>query len=313
MANSYVQYYGNGTRTLFNVTFPYIAKSDVVVKVDGSNVSFTWVNSTTVSLPSAPALNSVVEVRRITQNATPQVDFQDGAIVTEDQLNTNAEQALFAVQEARDYTDDSTASTVRASSSEHGNNFVLPDPATRSGKFLAFGSDGKTLNMTNPVVGPQGAKGDTGASFSPNAGGLLTGRAAYNGSGPGFSYVASDTGLLYFKNSSTSGDWSSGYTLGSTGAKGDKGDKGDVGYGVAAGGTSGQVLVKQSGTNYDTAFGQVDNIGIANDAVRGPQIKNSEVTFAKLAADAGNAKGARTVSTSAASGGGTDGDIWYQV
>lgn len=39
------------------------------------------------------------------------------------------------------------------------------------------------------------------------------------------------------------------------GAKGDKGNKGDTGAGVPTGGTTGQVLKKKSGTNYDTEWG----------------------------------------------------------
>lgn len=42
------------------------------------------------------------------------------------------------------------------------------------------------------------------------------------------------------------------------------------------------------------------------------KITDGVVTFAKLSSDAGNAKGVRTISTSAPSGG-SSGDIWYKV
>jgi hypothetical protein len=41
---------------------------------------------------------------------------------------------------------------------------------------------------------------------------------------------------------------------GDTGEKGDKGDTGDTGPGVAAGGTQGQVLFKNSATDFDTVW-----------------------------------------------------------
>ena len=42
---------------------------------------------------------------------------------------------------------------------------------------------------------------------------------------------------------------------GQTGATGPKGDKGDRGAGIPSGGSSGQILKKRSGTNYDTEWG----------------------------------------------------------
>ncbi len=39
-----------------------------------------------------------------------------------------------------------------------------------------------------------------------------------------------------------------------TGAKGDKGDPGTNGQGVPTGGTAGQILTKDSGTDYDTSW-----------------------------------------------------------
>ena len=42
---------------------------------------------------------------------------------------------------------------------------------------------------------------------------------------------------------------------GQTGATGPKGDKGDKGAGIPSGGSSGQILKKRSGTNYDTEWG----------------------------------------------------------
>jgi hypothetical protein len=60
---------------------------------------------------------------------------------------------------------------------------------------------------------------------------------------------------------------------GDTGEKGDKGDQGDPGPGVATGGTAGQVLVKESSTNFDTAWLEtffVEGLGLSGRWI-GPQ------------------------------------------
>lgn len=79
--------------------------------------------------------------------------------------------------------------------------------------------------------GVQGPKGDTGASFSADARDLFANRGLYNLQPKGFSFLAMDTGFLYFKLSNTSGDWSTGkeFGKGETGATGPAGPTGPQG------------------------------------------------------------------------------------
>ena len=81
------------------------------------------------------------------------------------------------------------------------------------------------------VQGVQGPKGDTGASFSADARDLFANRSLYNLQPKGFSFLAIDTGFLYFKQSNTSGDWSAGkeFGKGETGATGPAGPTGPQG------------------------------------------------------------------------------------
>lgn len=74
-------------------------------------------------------------------------------------------------------------------------------------------------------VGPQGVKGDVGSSFDADAKDVFANRSLYNIQPKGFSFLAIDTGNLYFKISATSGDWSPAFVYG----KGDTGDTGAVG------------------------------------------------------------------------------------
>lgn len=83
-------------------------------------------------------------------------------------------------------------------------------------------------------AGPQGVagpKGDVGSSFDADARDVFANRNLYDLQPKGFSMLAMDTGMLYFKLSNTSGNWSTGvqYGKGETGATGPAGPQGPQG------------------------------------------------------------------------------------
>lgn len=77
------------------------------------------------------------------------------------------------------------------------------------------------------IQGPQGEVGPQGDSFQPNATGAFIDRQQYDGEQKGFSFLDYDTLTLYYKQTSTVGDWSEGVSF--IGPQGPKGEKGDVG------------------------------------------------------------------------------------
>lgn len=79
-----------------------------------------------------------------------------------------------------------------------------------------------------PVSTVPGPKGPVGASFNADVKDAFANRALYNGQPKGFSFLAMDTGMLYWKLSGASADWSAGVQFGK-GDKGDQGEKGDKG------------------------------------------------------------------------------------
>lgn len=83
------------------------------------------------------------------------------------------------------------------------------------------------------VMGPQGPQGEKGDSFTPDATGPRDSRSSFDNRPRNFTYLATDTAVLYYKLSDSVGDWSEGVSLrgdtGLTGPQGPKGDKGDVG------------------------------------------------------------------------------------
>ena len=75
--------------------------------------------------------------------------------------------------------------------------------------------------------GEKGEKGDTGATFNANAKDVSANLGNYASQSKGYSVLCMDTGMLYWKLSDATGDWSTGVQF--KGEKGDKGDKGDQG------------------------------------------------------------------------------------
>ena len=74
-------------------------------------------------------------------------------------------------------------------------------------------------------VGPQGEKGDRGDSYSPDYYGLESERGAYAYAAKDTSFLATDTGMLYFKRTSQYDDWTDGILFG----KGEPGPQGEPG------------------------------------------------------------------------------------
>jgi hypothetical protein len=105
MALSSVTYTGDGTQREFSVTFSYIDKSHVTVLVNGVAVPFVWLNYALIQTATAPAPGTEVKVARTTPSAERMVDFNDGSILTEGDLDVAHLQVFNIVQEALDTID----------------------------------------------------------------------------------------------------------------------------------------------------------------------------------------------------------------
>ena len=91
----------------FTVPFPYISRDHVKVTVNGAPASFTWINTNTVQIDPAPAVGTVVEIRRVTERRNLFVDFKDGSTITETDLDLLALQNFYLAQEADDLAEES--------------------------------------------------------------------------------------------------------------------------------------------------------------------------------------------------------------
>ena len=102
MANSYIEYTANGSTTTFAIPFTYTVASEVAAFVNGVSTSFTFASASTVSISPAPANGLVVRLSRTTNLTTRAVDFSNGAILTETDLDSSNIQVFQASQEAID-------------------------------------------------------------------------------------------------------------------------------------------------------------------------------------------------------------------
>lgn len=113
-ALSRVEYIGNGTTQDFVVTFPYISRSHVYVTVNNNlllpPLDYVWTSDNTIRVASIPKSGDVVVIGRATESASRLVDFQNGANLTEEELDLNTSQLLYLVQEIKDNYESKLAS-----------------------------------------------------------------------------------------------------------------------------------------------------------------------------------------------------------
>jgi hypothetical protein len=108
MANSFVRYTGNGSTTAYSVPFSYRAQADVAITIDGvATTAYTWDGAgTTVTFTTAPLNLTSVEIRRTTSQAARLVDYADGSVLKENDLDTDSFQGFYMGQEAIDDAND---------------------------------------------------------------------------------------------------------------------------------------------------------------------------------------------------------------
>lgn len=102
MPYSYVLLPGDGTTTNFNFNFGYLARDHIHVSVDTVDTPFTFLTDFSVQISPAPAAGTVIEIRRRTPLDEAIVDWTDGTVLTEFDLDLNTLFSLYAAQEAQD-------------------------------------------------------------------------------------------------------------------------------------------------------------------------------------------------------------------
>ena len=107
MAFSYHNYTGDNSTTTFSIPFTYTNTSEISVTVDGvAETGLTFPSSSEVTLTSAPASGTLVQVRRTTTLTSRAIDFASGSVLTEEDLDNSNIQVFHAAQEANDKAND---------------------------------------------------------------------------------------------------------------------------------------------------------------------------------------------------------------
>jgi hypothetical protein len=187
MAITYVIYTATASQTDFNITFPYIDATHVYVDIDGVNTTaFTVESGPKVVLTSGASVGEKVKVYRTTPGRTATekdllVDYQDGSVLSEADLDKTSQQLLYLSQEAQetgasslaiDWDDNYTAAgrrikdlsgTVTGSNDATTKDYVdgialygggasLPQSWAKTGaNFSSAGGGTYTLNLTTPT------------------------------------------------------------------------------------------------------------------------------------------------------------------
>ena len=93
-------YTGNGSTTLYSLSFSYLDEADVKVTLNGvATTSFVFVNASTIQFLSAPANGVAIIIYRETNNDASEATFFAGSAIKAADLNNNFTQLLYVAQE----------------------------------------------------------------------------------------------------------------------------------------------------------------------------------------------------------------------
>lgn len=166
---SIVDLAGSGGQSNFTFTSPYIARDHIHVYIDlVETTAFTFASDFVITLDTPLAVASTVRIRRITPSEEALVDFVNGSVLGETDLDTATLQVLYVMQETADIQALDSIRSVRAPAIEVAGILEMPLIANRKNNFLYFDAAG------NPTVN---AWTGTTLAFSPTVQ-LLSGTGA---------------------------------------------------------------------------------------------------------------------------------------
>jgi len=95
----------------YAISFDYLLESDVEVRVDNTlktqttHYTFPTKNSIQFTSGNFPSIGAVIQIKRNTNITVPKVDFQDGSVLNESDLDNNSKHILFGMQETKEDTE----------------------------------------------------------------------------------------------------------------------------------------------------------------------------------------------------------------
>ena len=146
-AASFTNHTGNGSTNSFAISFSFLSNNEIDVTVGGIlktiTTHYTITGSTlTFTSGNTPANGTAVKFQRDTDISAKKVDFADGSVLTETDLDNNSDQILFGLQEFVDIVTNDI--------------FKRDGSQTLTGSIVFEGSSDDanetTLSVTNPTA-----------------------------------------------------------------------------------------------------------------------------------------------------------------
>lgn len=226
-AYSFVQYTGDGSTGPFIIPFPYLDRTHLSVKVDTVEASFSFDTDSAISLTTAAPSGAVIEIRRRTPASERLVDFTDGSVLTEIDLDTALLQQMYLAQETLDLS--ATAITL---GSDGGYDF-----ASRRAVSLADPSDSQDA-ATKAYVDSTTATSAAAAAASASAAAASETNAATDAAEAASAATGAQSAQTAAETAQTAAETAAASI-----------------NGIPSGGSTGQIIIKQSGADFDVAFG----------------------------------------------------------
>jgi tail fiber protein len=105
---SIIELVASGGQDNFAFPFDYLSQTHIFVfsnDIPVLDTDFSFLNPSTITLDTPASVNDVIRIARVTPIDGPIVDFVNGSVLGEDDLDTGFLQVLFATQEYSDVTD----------------------------------------------------------------------------------------------------------------------------------------------------------------------------------------------------------------
>ena len=158
-AASSTNHTGNGSTNAFAISFSFLANSEIDVTVAGVLKTITThytISGSTVTFTSGntPANGAAIKFQRNTDISAKKVDFSDGSVLTEADLDANSDQIIFAQQEITDKlsgieegaTGDQTAAEIRTLVESASDSNVFTDADHSKLNAIEAGATGDQTN-----------------------------------------------------------------------------------------------------------------------------------------------------------------------
>lgn len=156
MAVTQNTYTGNGSTTLYSFTFPYLSEDNIKASLNGVvTTAYSLANATTVSFNTAPANGTAIRIYRETDDQNQIAVYRAGSAIRAEDLNDNALQSLYLVQEAKNLAISADASAVaqQAQDAEDAADAatVTANAASATANGIAATANTALTNSTNAV------------------------------------------------------------------------------------------------------------------------------------------------------------------